>query len=223
MSVLTQTVLDSITDITKDVDHERWSLREISRWLNQAASQISTIHPRAASQYLTLTLAAGSRQDLRTIDATRSWVRLHELVCNVSGSDPTGDTIRQVSRPVRDYAFKTWRATSNASAVKEYSMDEREPFTFDVYPPVSAGTKVLALASIRPAAFCVLNGGGTALNDANEVIPLADGFEVPLIDYALFRMFSKDANDQSYASRAALHLQAFQLAMGVETKDAKPE
>lgn len=220
----TQDAIDAITDITKDYDRVRFTLAEISRWMNHAAGQIATIHPRAASQYLQLTLAAGARQDLRTIDATKKWVRLHELVCNVAGSDPTGDTIRQVARPARDYGFKTWRSkAATATAVKEYSLDEREPFTFDVYPPVAAGTKVLALASVRPAAFCVLDGPATALADADEDIPLADGFEIPVIDYTLFRLFSKDANDQSYQARAAMHLQAFQLAIGIETKDAKPE
>jgi hypothetical protein len=224
MSAKTQSVIDAITDVTKDYDRDRFKLPEISRWMNHAAGQIATIHPRAASQYVTLTLAAGARQDLRTIDANKSWVRLHELVCNVSGSSPIGDTIRAVSRQSRDAAFKNWRATAaTATAVKEYSQDEREPFTFDVYPPVANGTKVLALASIRPAAYCVLNGGGTALADANELVPLADGFEIPVLDYTLFRLFSKDANDPSYQSRAAMHLQAFQLAMGIETEDAKPK
>jgi hypothetical protein len=224
MAAKTQTVIDSVTDITKDYDHVRWSLAEISRWMNQAAGEIATMHPRASAQYLTLTLGAGVRQDLRVIDSAKAWIRLHELVCNVSGSDPTGPTIRLVSRSAMDSVFRTWRASTGASAVKEYTLDEREPFTFDVYPPQSAaGTKVLALASVRPAAFCVLNAGATALSDASEVIPLADGFEVPLIDYTLFRMFSKDANDPAYAGRAAMHLQAFQGAMGIETKDAKSE
>jgi hypothetical protein len=224
MAVYTQTVLDSITDITKDVDHVRWPLTEIARWLNQAQSQIASLHPRAAADYYTLELVAGARQDLRTIDADVSWVRLHDLVCNVSGSDPTGATIRRVSRPALDFAFRTWRAkAATATAVKEFSMDERSPFVFDVWPPVVAGTKVLGLASVRPGEVCVLNSGGTALANVNETIGLADGFEVPMIDYALFRMFSKDANDPNYAQRAGMHLQAFNFAMGVETKDAKAE
>lgn len=223
MSAKTQTVLDAIDHVTKDYDHERFTLAEISLWMNQGAGQIATLHPRAASQYLQLTLAAGARQDLRTIDPTKAWIRLHEVVCNVVDSNPTGDTIRQVERSVLDRVFRSWRSTTQASAVKEYTMDEREPFTFDVYPPVSAGVKVLALASVRPAAFCALNEAGTALANEDETIPLADGYEVPLIDYTLFRLFNKDANDATYQARAAMHLQAFQLAMGVETKDAKAE
>lgn len=223
MSAKTQDVIDAITDVTKDVDHVRWPLAEISSWMNQGAGIIAKTNPRAAAQYLTLTLGAGARQDLRTIDATKAWIRLHELVCNMNGTDPTGDTIRQVARSALDSVFKSWRKTASGSAVKEYTVDEREPFTFDVYPPVSAGTKVYALASVQPVKFCVLNADGSALQTATETIPLADGYEVPLMDYTLFRMFSKDANDPNYVARAAAHLQVFQAAMGVETKDAKPQ
>jgi hypothetical protein len=224
VSVKTQEVIDAVTDVTKDYDRVRFLLPEISRWMNHGARQIATIDDRAASQYLTLTLGAGVRQDLRTIDATKSWVRLHEVVCNVAvDGTPNGDTIRKVVRSGLDSAFKRWRASASASTIKEYSQDEREPFTFDVFPPAVAGTKVLGLASVRPGAFCVLNVGGTALANANELVPLADGFEVPLIDYTLFRLFSKDANDPTYVARAAMHLQAFQMSMAIEAKDAKAE
>lgn len=79
-----QSIIDRVTDVTKDYDHVRWTLPEIARWLNDAAGQIATIHPRAASRYVTLTLAAGARQDLREIDPPRKWIRLHELTCNVT-------------------------------------------------------------------------------------------------------------------------------------------
>lgn len=215
-----QSIIDRITDVTRDVDHVRFTLPEIARWLNNAMDQIASLHPRAASQYVTLTLAAGARQDLRTIAPTTRWVRLYELVCNVPADTPVGATIRQVSRPALDFAFRTWRSTSPATAVKEFTMDEREPFTFDVYPPVSAGTKVYALAAIKPPPCMALAISGEALLDPDEEFPLADGYDIPAVDYVLFRLFSKDANDQSYAARAGGHLQAFQLAMGVETKDA---
>lgn len=220
-----RSIIERITDVTKDYDHVRWSLAEIARWLNDAQDQIASLHPRAAADYTTLTLGAGSRQDLRLIDPTKRWIRLFELVCNVvstGGTDAlTGRTIRQVSRPALDFAFSNWRSKpATATAVKEFTMDEREPFTFDVNPPVAAGTKVYALAAAKPAPCMILTADGSDLADADEEFPLADGYDIPAVDYVLFRCFNKDANDPSYASRAAAHLQVFQLAMGVETRDA---
>lgn len=220
-----QTIIDQVTDVTKDYDHVRWTLAEIARWLNNAQDQIAQIHPRAASQYRTLTLTSGSRQDLRIIDPAERWIRLFELTCNVTEADSegaaSGKTIRQISRPSLDFAFRTWRGkAATAQEVKEFAMDEREAFTFDVNPPVAAGTKVYALVAVKPAPCMVLTSDASTLADPDEQFGLADGYEIPAVDYVLFRCFNKDANDPTYAQRSATHLQSFQLAMGVETRDA---
>lgn len=217
-----QSIIDRVTDVTKDYDHVRWTLPEIARWLNDAAGQIASVHPRAAARYVTLTLTEGSRQDLRTLDPDTQWIRLYELVCNVVDDEATGSTIRQISRPALDFAFRTWRGrTPTATEVKEYSLDEREPFTFDVNPPVAAGARVMALAAVRPEPCMILNEGGTALADPDEKFPLAAGYDIPAVDYVLARCFAKDANDPTYANRAAMHTQLFQATLGVEVSDTR--
>lgn len=215
-----QSIIDRVTDVTRDPDHVRWTIPELSRWINDAQDQIASLHPRSASQYTTLTLTAGARQDLRTIDPTKRWIRLFELTCNFSGGTPTGRSIRQVSRPALDFSTRNWRGKApTALEVKEFAMDEREPYTFDVNPPVQAGVKVLALAAIKPAAVAQVDGNGV-LADPNQEFGLADGYDIPAVDYVLFRCFNKDANDPAYAARAAQHLQAFNLSVGVEVRDA---
>lgn len=205
-----QSIIDRVTFITKDPDHVRWTLDELVLWINNAISMIADTHPRAASEYRNLRLVEGARQNLRSIDPAVRWVRLMELVCNCDGAAPNGPTIRQVSRPALDFSRRNWRSARLESQVKEYTMDEREPFTFDVYPPVEAGTTVHALVSITPP----------PVEDEDSDFPLADGYDIPTVDYVLFRAFSKDAGDQTYMARATGHLQAYQLAMGIETKDA---
>lgn len=223
-----QSVIDRVLHITKDYDYVRWTMAELAGWLNDAVGQIATLHPRAAAKYVPLTLQEGSRQDLRTIDPSVRWIRLFELVCNMQPTTPggttyapTGPTARMVLRSVLDQAFRTWRAkAATATAIEEYALDERQPYVFDVMPPVAAGTRVYALAAVKPAPCAALNQTGTALAVADEAFPLDDGYDIPAVDYVLFRAFSKDANDPTYAARAGNHLQAFQLAMGVEVKDA---
>lgn len=204
-----QSIIDRATFVSKDTDRDRWTVEEMLAWLNDAAGQIASLHPRAASQYVMLPLADGSRQDLRTIDPDTHWIRLHEITCNGIDGAPDGPTVRIIPRPALDAARRTWRADTPSATIKEYAMDEREPFTFDVNPPALAGAEVYALVAIRPAPF-----------SEDDIFPLAAGFEIPAMDYLLFRMFTKDANDQSYTARASGHLQAFQLAMGIETSDA---
>lgn len=217
----TQSIIDRVTHVTRDYDHVRWTLPEIAHWLNDAAGQIATLHPRASSRYVTLTLKEGARQDLRTISSNIAWIRLYELVCNITlNGQATGSTIRHVSRPALDFAFRTWRRRApSAREVKEFAMDERDPFTFDVNPPVAAGTQVLAFAAVRPPKCMILNAAGTALATPAEEFPLAEGYDIPAVDYVLARCFAKDANDASYANRAAMHMQLFQATFGAEVSD----
>lgn len=216
-----QSIINRVTYITGDYDRARWSLAELVTWLNEAAALIAEAPgSRASSQYLVLTLGEGSRQDLREIDNSKRWIRLLELVCNAPDGSPTGRTIRQIARPALDAVQPTWRGRpAVARTVEEYALDERNAFMFDVVPPVADGVQVYALAAVKPGEFGALNGQNTALADASEKFPLADGLDTPAVDYVLYRCFSKDANAPSYAARAAGHSQAFQAATGLEIRD----
>lgn len=218
-----QSIIDKVTDVTKDYDHVRWTLPEIARWLNEAQDQIAELAPRAAATYLTLTLGAGSRQDLRAIDPDVRWVRMYDILCNVDPDTgaPTGATVRQISRPILDAAFRSWRGTvATGQTVEEFALDERDPYTFDVMPPVVAGAGVYVLVAVKPGPVMELDGTGTTLADPNELFGLPDGWDIPAVDYVLFRCFNKDANDASYEAQARDHLQLFQAALGVQSKDA---
>lgn len=222
MTTKTQSVIDRIDTITADLQRKRFSLARIALFMNEAQSLIAEAKARASSQWRPFTLVAGARQDLRSDSATQ-WIRLHDVLCNADPAGaPVGATMRQVSRAQLDAILRTWRAATASTAVFEFSLDEREPFAFDVYPPAVAGSKVYLLASVRPAPVCVLNGGGTALADADEVIGLNDGFDIPMVDWVLYRLFSRDASDAAYVARARDHLAAAQLALGVVLKDAAP-
>lgn len=217
MPAKTQLVLDRIRFQLNDAG-KRYTLPDISRALNEAALILSET-PRATRAEVVLTLAAGSRQDVRTIDAGKSYVGLHRIVCNVdSAGVPTTSVRGPLPIEALDSTWRQWRTAAPASAVDEYFLDPAYPWVFDVFPPAAAGVKVLAHASLRPAAFCVLNAGGTALANAAELVPVNDGFDVALGDYALFRLFSGDHGDPNSDARAQKHLQLANLAAGMSNK-----
>ena len=218
MAVKTQSVIDRIVFILRDGGQKRAKLTDISRFMNEAQAVLATSAHRAAAKDVTLVLKAGSRQDLRLIDAGKEWVRLNRLACNFVGDDPTGAAIRLVSREALDNAVADWRASPPASTVYEYAVVEDEACMFDVFPPAVDGTKVLAVATAVPPPICVLNTAGTALANSDEVIQLAQGFDIPLVDYTLFRLFSMDSNDPAYEKRAQQHLSLAQMAAGISAK-----
>lgn len=219
MSVLTQSVIDRVVYVTNDPQFKLFRLTAIRRWMNEGAQLIAEVAPRAAAGRHDFTLAEGAQQDLRT-DTSKRWIRLHEALFNLTSTDAEGDHIRLVDPRSLNTAFRAWRRRAPAPSVFEYALDERTPFTFDVFPPVRAGAKIRVVASVAPPDFCVLNTGGTALADPTETIPLTDGFDIPLVDWVLYRLFTKDTTDQAYAARANNHRQAAQGALGVVIKDA---
>lgn len=221
MRATVQSIIDRVTHVTKDYDHVRWTMSELALWLNDAQGVIAQVHPRAAAVYETLALHEGARQDLNMIDPTKKWVRLYDLVCNMNDGKATGRAIRQVARGSLDYSTPDWRGRPpTARAVDEFTINESNPYVFEVNPPVLAGVEVNALVAIKPDPIAILNAAGTALEDPDELFGLPHGYDIPAADYVLYRCFSKDANDPSYQQRAGMHLQSFQISMGVEVSDA---
>lgn len=219
MAIRTQSVIDRIDSVTSDTSRKRFSLARISLWMNEAQSVISEASANATAAYRAVSLVAGAHQSLAN-DPTAGWIRLHKVVCNAdSGGAPVGASVRQVSADQLDQVVRAWRA-GPAAATIEYATDERDPKAFSVFPPAVAGSKLFVLASTRPGPVCVLNLSQTALLDAAEVIGLSDGLDVPMVDWVLYRLFSRDSSDPAYQARAKDHLAAAQLALGVTLKDA---
>lgn len=204
-----QSIIDSVTFVTKDPERVRFGFEEILQYVRDAQQVISTTHPRASSSYEVLTLAAGSRQDLRLIDPDLRWRRLFSVEYNVVGL-AAGPTVRQISRTSLDRFNRNWRSATPQPMVDEFAVDEREPYTFDVNPPVTNGTKVMALVAIVPP----------VIEDEDSDFGLAEGYEIPAADYVLSRLFAKDASDASYAARSAAHMQAFATGMAMRVRDA---
>lgn len=219
MAVTTQSVIDRVVSVTADPGFKLFKLPSISLWLNEGARLIAEAAPRAVADRYDFELQAGAQQDLRT-DTRKQWIRLHSLLFNVKPDGTEGDHIREVDPRSLNTAFRAWRRRPPARSVFEYALDERTPFTFDVFPPVVAGTTVRVVGSVVPNPFCVLNTAGTALEAPDEVIPLHDGFDIPLVDWALYRLFSKDTSELAYQARAKNHRDAAQQALGVVLKDA---
>lgn len=205
-----QSIIDRATFILKDYDRVRWTSEELLSWVNDAQSQIAKLITREIAKNYTITLAEGSRQDLAALEPNSRWMRIYDILCNAPGGKPTGATIRQIDRSALDHAFRTWRGKPPTSAVvEEFALDERQRTQFDVWPPVAAGARVFILAAKQPSPVT-----------ASSTFGLPDTYDIPAVDYVLWRAFSKDANDPTYIARRDAHMQAFELAMRAEMKDA---
>lgn len=217
----TQSVIDRVVDLANDPNQKQLRLADIARWGREAIKLIANGSARAAGKYSVITLAAGTRQDLRTISPTTQWIRLHEVVCNAPSGTPSGDVINRVDRTALDAAVRNWRGAAAATTILEFSQDERDAYTFDVFPPAQAGTQVQVYASVYPADAFVLASGQTALVNPAETIPLAEGYDIAVVDYIMARYYQRNTESQTAAARAKQHADLFVAESGLLAQAAK--
>jgi len=125
--------------------------------------------------------------------------------------------VRLVDRRVLDDQRKGWYSETSTVSVEEYMFDARQPKEFLVYPPATAAARLEIAYAQVPTAHTLsdvqLNSSATT-----EVIRIDDTFANSLLDYMLYRAYTKDAEQQGNAARAIGHFQAFQNSLGVSAQ-----
>ena len=64
MTISAASIIHRATDLLQDQTSVRWPANELVRWLNDAQRAIVKVRPDAMNTTATMTLVAGSRQDL---------------------------------------------------------------------------------------------------------------------------------------------------------------
>lgn len=192
-------ILEQAQDILNDAG-VRWLEAELLRWVNLGQQTIVTMRPDANALGQNLTLVAGTLQTLPAggqllIDIARNM--------GADGLTP-GRPVRLVQRELLDMN-PSWHGETPANYIANYAYDERIPGEYWVYPPAQAGIKVFATVSMTP----------TTVAATGDDLDIGIRFDGALLDYLLFRAFSKDAAVGSQ-QRAVTHFKSFALALGAE-------
>jgi hypothetical protein len=202
MTVSVQSVIDRVQAILQDTTGIRWPVvSELVLFINDAQREIALLKPDASAVNTTVTLTAGTKQDIPTAGN-----RLLRVVRNMSAaSGGTGKrAVRLVSRDILDSQTPDWHDPSvsgdaaHTNIVKHYVYDEQNPRNFYVYPGVSGSSYVEIVYSANPA---TINQSG------NLSIP--DIFANAVADYTLFRAYTKDAEYAGNNQRASTHYNLF--------------
>ena len=203
--------------ILQDTTATRWPLTELQGWLNDAYKEIVIFRPDANAASAVVTLAAGARQkchDTASINLP-NLLRVIDVVRNTHvQSDQRA--IRRTDRRILDDQRPQWYAETPTYTVQHYVFDDRLPHEFLVYPPANAGTTVELVYSSCPTPHLLTEAqlGNAATADT---IKLDDVYANALLDYILYRAYSKDAEYAANGARAQAHYQAFATALGVKT------
>ena len=212
-------VVDIITraqTLLLDTTAIRWAAVELQYWLNDSYREIVNLRPDANSQTSTFTCVAGYRQNLTSSFATAN--RLLEVISNKAATS-TKQGVRIVTRRSLDTDRPGWYNENGSVNTQLYVYDPRFATEFLVYPPATTSTQLEVVYNTIPTPHTLTANDLPPDSYVNtEVIKISDSYANAILDYILYRAYTKDSDQQSNAGRAVAHFQAFQNGLGIKTQ-----
>ena len=199
MATLTTTpVLSRVSTLLQDTTNIRWTKAELLNYLSDAQREVCFLKPDAHAKTATLTLTADTKQAIPADGVT-----LIDVVRNMTG---TKRAPRAVTREILDAQIPGWHSSTPAAEVQHFTFDPQNQKIFYVYPP-NTGTGSLEI--VYAASPVELTDGATLAID--------DVWMPALVNYVMYRCYSKDAEYAANAQLAAAYYQAFTGQMGAKT------
>ena len=211
MSAITgKSIITRAATLIQDSTGVRWPRLELLDWLNDGQREVVLIKPEACVTNTKMLLTAGKTKQaipdtaIALIDVTRNM--------GIGGETP-GDAIRLCSREVLDSQLPSWHSDENTTGkIVHYMFDPRDPKTFYIYPKAPATPWYVDL---------ITSSSPANTDDDGAVIGVDDIYANALLDYVLYRAYSKDATFAQNANLAVAHYTAFSNSLGVKsTNDA---
>ena len=195
-TILASALITNVSTVLQDVTNVRWPTAELLTWVNDGQREIALYKPNAFIINAAVQLVAGTKQ---TLPSTA--VSLVDVVRNLgtSGSTP-GRAIRTVSREILDAQTPYWHNAATAAEVIHFTYTPLDLKHFYVYPPQPAsGQNQVELIYVASPTDATLS----------SVISLDDVYVTALMDYTLYRAYSKDAEYAANTTLAAAYYQQF--------------
>lgn len=219
MAILASEIMDRAKRIIQDETSVRWPLAELRMWVNDALREIVLQKPTAHSKTIIITLQAGTYQ---TVPA--NVIALLRVVRNLK---TTSETVRQglrairmVSREVLDSQHPDWHDGTIIVAskiVKHVVFDQTDPKSFYVFPGNDGTGIVEAVVATSPTPVA-LPADPENIALYNIALDIDDIYGGAVLDYVLYRAYSKDAQFAGNAQRAAAHYQTFANTLGLKVQ-----
>ena len=199
-------ILPWVTTLLFDATNVRWPVSELRFWLNDGQFRIAGLKVDSCSAKRVITLVPGVWQTI----PSDCWLLL-DVISNVpASSNSIGKGVRLCQLETLNAYSPTWPTDPASATVDNYCYDERKPSNFIVYPPVNS-TDTVNVAGY----FAVYP---TATTTGTDTLSIGDYYAPMLIDYILWRAFSKDAGIPNSMARAQMYMQSFNTGMQIQSK-----
>jgi hypothetical protein len=199
--------------LLNDIDATRWLDTELFKWISDAQKLVAMMRPDASVATFVMTLIAGTRQSIpstgfRLLDIIRN-------VTTVTGTTPSdqvvtvpGRSVRIVDREVLDTQDPYWHTAPGSAEIKHFIYDNRSPTLFYVYPPATTAAKLEVVYSVAP----------TDVTAAGNILSISDIYQDVVLNYVMYRAYSKDAEYASNAALAGGYLNVVNQMLGIKTQ-----
>lgn len=217
--MLASKIIKDAAVILIDDEFIRWPVRELAGWLDHGVLSIITVKPSASSETISLSLVRGTKQTLPNDQRIR---QLLDLMRNLGGTNgAAGRAIRSVARSELDGNEPNWhdpRYVPFRKEVRQFVFDEALPREFYVVPGNDGTGVVEAAVATRPERVVDrVTENITDIASYDVEIGIGDEYEPALLDYVLYRAFSKE-DPAAAPQRAVTHYQAFATAIGLQSQ-----
>lgn len=185
----------------------RWPESEMISWVNDATREIVLMHPQASVTTANPIVVAGTRQTFSGLSITNG-IRVIDVVRNLTSALVAGRAIRLITREVLDAQRPSWH-TETGTEVIHWMYDPRDTKSFYIYPALSSAT-IATSAKVE----LTYSSSPTELTTVGQTIAVDDVYANAILNYVLFRAYSKDAE---YAQNVQLSQAYYQLFIGALT------
>jgi len=214
MALTAQSIILRAVGVLQDTTSIRWPANELVRWLNDGQREVVMYRPDSMTTTTTITLAAGTRQTISAL--TPSPAKLIEITRNMA-STSTKQAVRLVPRQILDAQTPGWHNLTGAVNILHYMFDPRDPKAFYVYPPATTSAQLEVTYAAFPTDVTE-PADGALYSAVTGNVSIPDIYGNALLDYILYRAYSKDSEYAGNAQRAQASYAAFANTLGVEIK-----
>jgi hypothetical protein len=212
MAITAQYVIKEAQTALQDLAGIRWPASELVTYLNDGQRDLIVARPDANSVTVTFATVSGVRQSLPA--AAMSLIDVPR--------NTTGRALRKADSDDLDAIAPNWRSAAGVTSFVHFCYDPREPNIFLLYPPsaITGGSVELSYAAY-PTDVSAPTGDGRAFGTVSGGLTVNDQWASTLLNYVLFRAYSKDAEYGGNVALATAYYQAFANQLGSQLQSSQ--
>lgn len=196
-------ILDAVQEVINDVRGVTYSSTQVFNWIDDAVRVLLSKRPDALVELRSVRLVPGTKQAL-----PGDTHKLMGIIRNMgtNGAIP-GKAVRgPIAQEELDTFNPDWHNDLAVTEISEYIYNAASPLHYYVTPPVHTITAVYV--EMRLATNHV------AVVDENTDVPIIEQYTPALVEWCLYRLFSRDSEKSPNYARAAKHYSQFFQILG---------